>query len=188
MDWTDIPVFTKHTILQAYDKNVIKSCPNIGLVNKLIEHCWRKITDENIVGLFNRPTMFKIACSTIRLLQKYLNHVRNTNRTGRLACMTITISNNPKEWPIYFNIRSLNMWSLLCLTNWTIKYIHKPEGFVNKAWLHSTFLHRIQVNQEKRKCLRTSSDFNENQPKHQNRNFLRTFCKHLWWNLYTTFI
>ena len=26
---------------------------------------------------------------------------------------------------------------------------------------------------------RTSSDFNENQPKHQNRNFLKTFCKHL---------
>ena len=26
---------------------------------------------------------------------------------------------------------------------------------------------------------RTSSDFNENQPKHQNRNFLKTFCNHL---------
>ena len=25
---------------------------------------------------------------------------------------------------------------------------------------------------------RTSSDFNENQPKHQNRNFLKTFCNH----------
>ena len=35
---------------------------------------------------------------------------------------------------------------------------------------------------------RTSSDFNENQPKCQNRNFLKTFCNHLWWNLYTTFI
>ena len=35
---------------------------------------------------------------------------------------------------------------------------------------------------------RTSSDFNENQPKHQNRNFLKTFCNYLWWNLFTTFI
>ena len=35
---------------------------------------------------------------------------------------------------------------------------------------------------------RTSSDFNENQPKQQNRNFLKTFCNYLWWNLYTTFI
>ena len=35
---------------------------------------------------------------------------------------------------------------------------------------------------------RTSSDLNENQPKHQNRNFLKTFCNHLWWKLYTTFI
>ena len=30
--------------------------------------------------------------------------------------------------------------------------------------------------------------FNENQPKHQNRNFLKTFCNYLWWNLFTTFI
>ena len=35
---------------------------------------------------------------------------------------------------------------------------------------------------------RTSRDFNENQPKHQNRNFLKTFCNYLWWNLFTTFI
>ena len=35
---------------------------------------------------------------------------------------------------------------------------------------------------------RTSSDFNENQPKHQNRNFLKTFYNYLWWNLFTTFI
>ena len=32
------------------------------------------------------------------------------------------------------------------------------------------------------------SDFNENQPKHQNRNFLKTFRNYLWWNLFTTFI
>ena len=31
---------------------------------------------------------------------------------------------------------------------------------------------------------RTSRDFNENQPKHQNRNFLKTFCNYLWWNLF----
>ena len=30
--------------------------------------------------------------------------------------------------------------------------------------------------------------FNENQPKYQNRNFLKTFCNYLWWNLFTTFI
>ena len=35
---------------------------------------------------------------------------------------------------------------------------------------------------------RTSSDFNENQPEHQNRNFLKTFHNYLWWNLYTPFI
>ena len=35
---------------------------------------------------------------------------------------------------------------------------------------------------------RTPSDFNENQPKHQNRNFLKIFCNYLWWNLFTTFI
>ena len=35
---------------------------------------------------------------------------------------------------------------------------------------------------------RTSSDFNENSPKHQNRNFLKIVCNYLWWNLYTTFI
>ena len=28
----------------------------------------------------------------------------------------------------------------------------------------------------------TSSDINENQPKHQNRNFLKTFCNYLLWN------
>ena len=35
---------------------------------------------------------------------------------------------------------------------------------------------------------RTSGDCNEDQPKHQNRNFLKTFCNYLWWHLYTTFI
>ena len=38
------------------------------------------------------------------------------------------------------------------------------------------------------KQARTSRGFNENQPKHQNRNFLKTFCNYLWWNLFTTFI
>ena len=32
---------------------------------------------------------------------------------------------------------------------------------------------------EVKELQRTSSDFNENQPKHQNRNFLQTFCKPL---------
>ena len=31
---------------------------------------------------------------------------------------------------------------------------------------------------------RTSRDFNENQTKHQNRNFLKTFCNYLWWNFF----
>ena len=32
---------------------------------------------------------------------------------------------------------------------------------------------------QKTRLERNSSDLNENQPKHQNRNFLKTFCKHL---------
>ena len=35
------------------------------------------------------------------------------------------------------------------------------------------YLLRIQLKQ------RTFSDFDKKQPKHQNRNFLKTFCKHL---------
>ena len=93
------------------------------------------------------------------------------------------------EWmnEIWANLGRSQQWSYIKSHGGTSPPQYKrPHVDVLPTWVAKSA--SWYMNDRLTKCKRTSSDFNENQPKHQNRNFLKTLCKHLWWNLYTTFI
>ena len=134
-----------------------------------------------------RPRPFKFGWVSISL-----SYAKKFGFLSRLFCPAFS----PVTWSYVINI------FCMCLCTHGFIMVHRSRAFHSvwstahwrqTRWRQVCFpfhmgsctgrLNLLQIFKEGR----TSRDFNENQPKHQNRNFLKTFCNYLWWNLFTTF-
>ena len=141
----------------------------------------------NIYVLLPRPRPFKFGWVSISLC-----YAKNFGFLSRLFCpafLPVTWSHRD-QYLLYvfmyswvYNGAPQTCFSL-CMVNYTLMTDQMTTIFVFHMGSCTRRLNLLPIFKQGR----TSSDFNENQPKHQNRNFLKTFCNYLWWNLFTTFI